>query len=121
MMPVQIEELSALLDGELSAERAAEVRTNLATDPALSEEYEALLKLDAQIRGAAKAALFVPEIAIPMKDAAGDWHSAAGTATVLALLAVRFLPKFINVAALGLCLQLAAGAAMIFVIMRLLQ
>ena len=63
----------------------------------------------------------MPEIAIPMKDAAGDWHSAAGTASVLGLLAVRCVPKFFYVAALGLCLQLAAGAAMIFVIMRLLQ
>ena len=45
MKPVTSEEISGLIDNELSAERAAEVRAAIEADPSLRNEYETLAGL----------------------------------------------------------------------------
>lgn len=121
MTPVRSEELPALMDGELDAERAAQVQARIDADPALRAEYAALFRVDLVLRGAAEAAAFVPDVAVPLSQTRTSsgrlW--AAGAATVIALLVVRFLSKFIDAAAVGLFVQLAAGAAMLLLTLRL--
>ena len=52
MTQVREEELSALLDGELEARRAEEVRASIAADPALRDEFAALARLHAGLTNA---------------------------------------------------------------------
>ncbi|GAB4371381.1 MAG: hypothetical protein Kow0062_06860 [Acidobacteriota bacterium] len=59
--------MSALLDGEIDAGRAAELRRAIEADPELRREFEQLLAL----RGAARQALVPP----PVDDA--DWEALA--------------------------------------------
>jgi anti-sigma factor RsiW len=49
MKKVQEEELSALIDGELSPQRAEEVRLMVQADPALRAQFAVLGKFDAQL------------------------------------------------------------------------
>ena len=58
-------ELSALLDGELDARRAAEVEAAIAADPVLAAEYDSLRLADAHLRSIAGPAPFVPGIVWP--------------------------------------------------------
>jgi hypothetical protein len=58
-------EISGLLDGELSAERADEVRRLVAEDDSLRGEYEQLAELDAEIKAYAEAMMFQPRVWIP--------------------------------------------------------
>lgn len=60
-------ELSALLDGELTPERAAEVRQAIADDPALRREYEELTRLDDELQAHAREAVFQPRVEIPQR------------------------------------------------------
>lgn len=70
MRPIDPAELSALLDGELDASRAAEVRAALAGDAALRAQYEALAQADAQLRAFAASLELNPRIRLPPVDAA---------------------------------------------------
>ena len=65
MKPVERMELSALMDGELSPERADQVRRAIAQDESLRREYEELAALDADLRARAQAAMFAPRISFP--------------------------------------------------------
>lgn len=84
MNPVQPEELSALLDGELDAARAAEVKARIQADPLLRREFEALRAADAGWRAAADSAAFTPAVRLtidarasaPMKSAGSGWLTA---------------------------------------------
>jgi anti-sigma factor RsiW len=118
MRQVEEYELSALLDGELDPQRAEEVRACIESDPALREQFNALKQLDARLRRTAEQARFVPEIAFPAEPAgeAPAWQWAAGLAVVTALIGVRLLPKLVELAVFGLALQLAACAAIAFVV-----
>ena len=60
-------ELSALLDDELTPERAAEVRQAIADDPALRREYEELALLDDELQTHAREAVFQPRVEIPQR------------------------------------------------------
>jgi len=121
MRQVQDEELSALLDGELEPQRAEQVRARIEADPALRKEFGALVRLDARLRGMAAEAAFVPDISFPGN--AGDKASAlrwpVGIAVVLALVTIRFLPKLIVSPVFGLGLQVAACAAISFIIIKM--
>lgn len=70
MKPVQPEELSALLDGELESARVLEVRAQMAIDPALRREFEVLSAADTAWRVSAAAAAFVPAVQMPVHGAA---------------------------------------------------
>lgn len=123
MKDVQDQELSGLLDGELSAARAAEVRARIEADPRLRREYEALVRLDAQLCRTAEDATFVPDMSLRMRatreTSSPQWPVAV--AIVLALVAIRFLPKFAEASLLGLGLQLLAGAVIVFQIIRMVH
>ncbi|MDZ7668201.1 MAG: hypothetical protein U5Q16_01840 [Gammaproteobacteria bacterium] len=54
------EELSALLDGELNAARAREIKARMAADPALARRYAALAQADSQFQAAARGLDRVP-------------------------------------------------------------
>ena len=62
MKPIDPMELSALLDGELSPERADQVRRAIAEDESLRREYEELAALDADLKARAQAAVFAPRV-----------------------------------------------------------
>jgi anti-sigma factor RsiW len=117
MNPVQSEELSALLDGELRPERAAEVRARIAADPALRAEYTALARLDDWARAEAEAAAFTPTVRLPASRSVSGWGWAVAGA--LALLLVRFVPKIAPLATPGLWLQLVACGVVLIVVARL--
>lgn len=118
MTPVNKEELSALLDGELESKRAAVVRAAIAADPALHAEYEALVRLDAGLVGAAAEAGFMPDIVLaPAAPSAPHWM--AGLAVVVVLLGVRLLPKLMDLALVGVLLQIVAAGIVLALIMSI--
>jgi len=121
MNDIRSEELSALIDGELDATRATQVRAAIAADPALRADYEALARLDMGLRGAADASRFAPDIDLPRASTAArtvrDW--AILPVVTLGLLLVRLMPKFIDLAALGWLLQIAVASAILFMVVRM--
>ena len=119
MTQVRDELLSALLDGELDEREAARVQAAMAADPALRRRYEALERLHARLGEAAEQFAFMPDIELPRASPApvGAWMAGAGV--VLALLAIRFLPKFVDLAVAGIAVQIAACAAIAFLIVRM--
>lgn len=92
MKPVQAEELSALLDGELEPGRAREVEMQIAADPALRAEFEALSEEDAVCRAAAKAAVFSPEVRLPENPRGAGWLTALAL-SIGGLIGVRIVLK----------------------------
>jgi anti-sigma factor RsiW len=121
MRQVQIEELSALLDGELDPGRAEGVRAVIEADPLLREEFAMLARLDARLRGAAERTGFMPEVSLPVdatsKTSARRWP--IGIAGVLALIVARLLPKLAELPLLGFGLQLAVCAAIVFIVIAM--
>lgn len=85
MNPVQPEELSALLDGELDTARAAEVRAQIQMDPALRLEFETLSASDAAWRAAADAGAFAPAVSLPVQAEADASASGEGSGWLTAL------------------------------------
>jgi anti-sigma factor RsiW len=67
MNPVQSDELWALLDGELEPDRAFEIEAQMAADPALRRQFEALSATDARWRLAAASAAFMPKVLMPVQ------------------------------------------------------
>ncbi len=65
MKPIDRTEISAMLDGELSPERADLVRRALAEDDALRREYEQLAALHADLKAHAQAVMFQPQVSLP--------------------------------------------------------
>lgn len=112
MKPVQPEELSAFLDGELGPERSREIEMQIESDPALRTEFDELARTDALWRAAAATAAFEPRVHLPA--AANRWAWLAGfPALIGALLVLRMLPKLIEAPAFGFGLQGVALAVLI--------
>jgi anti-sigma factor RsiW len=107
--PFDPAELTAYLDGELPAGRAAEVEARLRADADLRAEYEALRRLDAGAREAAAGALFVPAVQLP-STGRGQVPVAGLAATVFALLGLRIASRFIEPLGPSLLLNLLALA-----------
>lgn len=90
MKPIDPMEVSALVDGELTPQRAAEVRQAIARDAALREIYEQFTMVDADLNRYAAASTFNPRVSL---------SSAIGTTRlylphiILALLAARLIVK----------------------------
>jgi anti-sigma factor RsiW len=120
MKRVQPEELSAFLDGELSAQRMREVQQRIDGDDALRVQFEALRRLDRKWHAAAFEARFDPSIQLPrlVRPKTGMLGFAAIGA---ALAAVRLMSKVLDaelllwtvVNAVLLALLLAATAWLI--------
>ena len=98
-------ELSALLDGELAADRLHQIEELLVTDASLRAELESLRRLDVALSAAARTAAFPISVQLPGTVAAP--RAAVGTATmlVLALVAVKMAPKFVGGFAFGIALH----------------
>lgn len=115
----QDEALSALLDGALAPEEAARLRAAIAADPALRADHAALAHVDEALRTMADEMAFLPHVALPQAPAPlSHVLSAGGVAVGLAgLLAVRLLPKLLDLPLAGLAVQaLAAGAILIAIL-----
>ncbi len=69
MKPIDRTEISAMLDGELSPQRADLVRRALAEDDALRREYEQLAALDADLKAHSQAVMFQPQVSLPESPA----------------------------------------------------
>lgn len=119
MTQVRDEELSALLDGELDEREAARVRAAIAADPGLRREFEALERLHEQLGEAAEQFAFMPDIELPRAAPASVRAWMVGAGVVLALLAIRFLPKFVDLTVAGIAVQITACAAIAFVIVKM--
>jgi anti-sigma factor RsiW len=119
MNPIDPAELSALLDGELTPQRADEVRAAIQHDPSLKTEFERLRRLDAACREAAATAEFQPQVTIAPHT--NDWSWAAPAGMGVILLVVRFLPKMWDLALLGAVLHVAAMAIVLWWIVRLVS
>ena len=121
MKQIQDEELSALLDGELDAQRAEEVRARIKADPALRKEFDALARLDQRLSYAAEQAAFLPELSFPEKAGTERpaWHWKAAIVVVLALLVARLLPKLAELPLIGIGLHVAAIVAISAIVMTM--
>jgi hypothetical protein len=87
MLPIDPVELSAFLDGELSAERAEEIRVALDRDPILRATYEQLALCDADWSARAATAMFRPKVRVGPAPFAGRFVTLA--AILLGLLLLR--------------------------------
>jgi anti-sigma factor RsiW len=120
MNPVRPEELSALLDGELDDARAREVEAQIAMDPSLRLEFEALSASDADWRVAAASAAFTPA-ALSLKAVAGgggQWMRTLA-ATLGALVASRIVMKLTGTEAMVLGLSAISLALLIAMVVWL--
>ncbi len=118
MNPIDPAELSALMDGELTPERAAEVRAAIAQDAGLKAEFDRLQGMDADWRAAASGAAFRPRVDLAAGAAA--WPAALWVLGLCVLTALRFLPKLIDAALLGTALHGAAFAIIVVWVIRAL-
>jgi anti-sigma factor RsiW len=116
MKPVEPAELWAFLDGELDGVRAAEVEAALASNSELRAEFNTLARMDAEWRSAAAAAVFSPNVELSSRGvSARPWYLTV--TVVVALVAVRMLPKFSDALEFGFILHgLALAIALAWVV-----
>ena len=119
MNPVEPEELSAFLDGELDAERVREVEMQIAADPALLRAFEALSGADAAWRAVAATAIFEPAVELPATGSRPSWLVASAP-LIVALVLLRMAPKLIESPVFGFGLHAIALAALLAAIIRLM-
>jgi len=105
MNPIDPAELSALLDGELPPDRAAQVRGTIDADPALQAEFQRLSALDARWFAAGASAAFQPR-PVSLTSPRFTWPLRIA-ALLSAILLIRFVPKFLA-PSLGMLLHFAA-------------
>jgi anti-sigma factor RsiW len=104
MNPVQPEELSALIDGELDARRAAEVEAQIASDEGLRATFESLRDLDSRWRAAARTVVLAPQVHLPAPARwSGGWIPAIAIAA--ALVSVRIATRLIDTTTMAFALQ----------------
>lgn len=65
MKPISPEEVSALLDGELTPDRAEEVRRAMVEDEQLRRIYERMASADSALSSFAAACQFEPHLSLP--------------------------------------------------------
>ena len=116
MTPVEPEELSALIDRELSPERAAEIERRLTTDPALRAALEALRDLDDRWKAAARTGVFAPNIVHPTPN---PWMSAAAVGGSAALVGLWVAVRAFDVVGLAYAMQAVALAVVLAGLVRI--
>lgn len=120
MTHVREVELSALLDGELDAARADEVRAMIASNLGLRAQYDALERLDLQLSGAAEKRSFMPDIEFPVvAGQATGWSFPAAIRGVLLLVAVRLGSKLAEQPLFGVGVQIVVCAIIVFLVVRM--
>lgn len=115
MTPLRPGELSAYLDGELSAEREREVENILSSEPAARAEFDAIAAADAGWRSYARSAAFHPRVSLPAQrdGAIPIW---VVVAFVGVLIAMQFALERLGVLALTVALNGAAFAIVLIVL-----
>jgi anti-sigma factor RsiW len=109
MKPVDPAEISALLDGELSDQRAAEVRRAIARDESLRQAYEQLAALDGDLKACAAEVMFRPRLStVEARNLPAAHVLSLAVLALMVRLAVRLLP-------LGFSLALEAGVLAVVV------
>ena len=106
MKAIDPSELSALLDGELTAQRSAEIRAAIASNAALRAEFNELSRCDLAWKEAARSAVFQPQTTNIL-----GWHS-SGKGLVwiaLGLLCLRMVLKIVPLSS-GLYVQMIVMA-----------
>lgn len=110
MKPVEPAEVSALLDGELSPERAAQVRQAISEDSKLRSVYEELSAVHRDLTVCAAAAQFQPRISLAQSTS----HPAVGVlGFALGLLVFRVIVKLLPMG-IGAALQVTALALILW-------
>ena len=95
MNPIQPEELSAFLDGELSAQRMREVQQQLDVNVELRAQFDTLQRLDRQWHAASLGARFKPSIQLlPLSEPRSRVLGILALGTALA--ALRLLLKIFD-------------------------
>ena len=108
MNPVRTEELSALIDGELDPQRAAEVEMMIAANQELRLEFEAMRKLDERWRVAAREKAFTPRVRLPVS---ARWKGWVGDVAVsAALVGMRIAVRVADTTTIAFALQMIALA-----------
>jgi len=117
MSTIDPAELSALIDGELDPERAAEVRAAAERDPVLKADLARLCDLDDACRAVASSAAFRPTVSVPAARPAPlvMWLAPA----LIALLLLRLAPVLLNLALFDLAVHVVALGVMLVWIVRL--
>lgn len=110
MSDIEASELSAYLDGELSADRRRAVADRFASDAALRAEYDALATGDVAWRRIAQSAAFRPSIRWP-RTSAGYVPTAAAVAIAVVLVALKLAPP--GGVAIGLAVHAVALAVVL--------
>jgi anti-sigma factor RsiW len=114
MKPIDPAEISALLDGELPAERAEQVRRAIAEDEALRLEYEEIVALDTDLKACAQAAVFHPRVSLDVEPATRIPLIALVVGCLLLRLVVKTAPS-LGATGLEVATGLEIGALLFFV------
>jgi len=120
MTPIDPMEISALIDGELSPSRAREVTAAIEQNPELRAEFDRLRLLHEACSQAAATATFTPREINVSANLAKRTPLLPLLAGV-ALLAVRFLPKALDLGIAGPLLHAAALAGVLLLVIRLVN
>jgi anti-sigma factor RsiW len=119
MKPIEPTELSAYIDGELDAGRAAEVRAALDMDASLRGQYAALMRADAHLRSVAAAAgtTLHPRVRLPARKpaSAGVWRAVP----VLVIPAAWLIGKLTAAESLALAASAIAFLTLVVTVVRL--
>jgi anti-sigma factor RsiW len=117
--PASNEELSALLDGELSRERGSEIREAFAGDAALRAEYERLAKLNHNWSAAAEQARFKLSVNLQPRFQLDGRTFGMGVVGLTFLIAIRFVAKCPVSASWAVALHAVALGILAIVVTRL--
>ena len=101
--PIDVEKLSGLLDGELPAGEAEQLRRAIAGDEELGRQFAQLQSLDGELKAVGESAAFQPRVRIPM--------SASGAPLPLAWMILAVMILRIALKALPLPMSCVLGAA----------
>lgn len=93
MIPIQPEELSAFIDGELDSNRAEEIKNSIANDEVWRKRFDELSTLDTNLRNAASGAAFKPKVTFSSEKAFSGIFSTKLIAMVAALIFLRVHQK----------------------------
>jgi hypothetical protein len=110
---VDPDELSGLLDGVLSAQRAAQIVHVMGEDRRLHAEFDELARLDGIWYAAAAQAVFQPRVFLPQRRKLTVGLLAKAATAAGLVLGVRFLPKLAS----SFTLSVAANAALLVLIL----
>jgi anti-sigma factor RsiW len=117
--PIEPHELSGLLDGELTSQRAKEVRRSMEDDPKLLAEFERLQRFDNSWSAAASAAAFEPEIILPPQRNGQAGLFTGIVPALCVLLAARFLAKLDSTFTISVAVHLVLLLLIIAALIRI--